>query len=80
MADRNREGATTAILITIEGHETAFNRFYCHFITGNPLKLTLDYYQNSSGTGSEGMADRNREGERRGSSLETARVLLLPFS
>jgi hypothetical protein len=39
----------TAIVIIIEGHETAFNCFLYQFTTGKPLrnlKLTLNHYEN----------------------------------
>ncbi len=42
---------STAILIIIEGHETAFNGFWYQFTTGKllkNLKLTLNYYENGS--------------------------------
>ena len=41
----------TAILIIIEGHETASNGFQYQFTTGKPvenLKLTLNYHENGS--------------------------------
>jgi hypothetical protein len=43
--------ARTAILIIIEGHETAFNGFWYQFTTGKLLKclkLALNYYENGS--------------------------------
>jgi hypothetical protein len=42
---------TTAILIIIEGHKTAFNGCWYQFTTGKPLKnlkLTLKYCENGS--------------------------------
>jgi hypothetical protein len=42
---------TTAILIIVEGHETAFNGFQYQFTTGKPLKSlkkTLNYTENGS--------------------------------
>jgi hypothetical protein len=46
-----KEYGSTAILIIIRGHETAFNGFWYQFTTGKPLrnlKLTLNYYENGS--------------------------------
>ncbi len=43
--------ALTAIPITIEGHETAFNGFWYQFTTEKPLQnvqLTINYYGNGS--------------------------------
>jgi hypothetical protein len=53
MNERSYSTWSTAILIIIEGHETAFNGFEYQFTTGKPLKnlkLTLNYYENDNRT------------------------------